>query len=429
MTSNKKRIRLSEIIGPAFYETHKLIDMGVIDEAVEAGGRASLKSSYVGTELVLQLLKHPDCHALVTRQVGDTMRDSVYAQILWAIDKLGLTAKFKCTQSPLQCTYTPTGQRILFRGLDDPQKIKSIKLPFGKYFKYVWFEELDEFAGEGEIENVLDSAIRGGRAALCVCTYNPPKSANNWVNKWAIDPGKSVFVHHSDYTMVPAAWLGPTFIKRAEELKARNPRAYEHTYLGIATGEGGAVFKALRIKPIAKEDRLRFELKPNIGMDFGYVDPNAIEKTYYEAGELRTLYIYEEVYQNEMTTKQIAAACKKIARHGELIRADNAAKQVIVDLRTDYGINITGVTKGKNSRQAGYDWLRDLDQIVIDPITCPNAAREFAAYEYARDKSGTLVERYPDGDDHSIDAVAYGNREHIYRSRRTSNVSGKGARR
>lgn len=429
MTSNKKRIRLSEIIGPAFYETHKLIDMGVIDEAVEAGGRASLKSSYVGTELVLQLLKHPDCHALVTRQVGDTMRDSVYAQILWAIDKLGLTTKFKCTQSPLQCTYTPTGQRILFRGLDDPQKIKSIKLPFGKYFKYVWFEELDEFAGEGEIENVLDSAIRGGKAALCVCTYNPPKSANNWVNKWAIDPGKSVFVHHSDYTMVPAAWLGPTFIKRAEELKVRNPRAYEHTYLGIATGEGGAVFKALRIKPIVKEDRLRFELKPNIGMDFGYVDPNAIEKTYYEAGELRTLYIYEEVYQNEMTTKQIAAACRKIARHGELIRADNAAKQVIVDLRTDYGINITGVTKGKNSRQAGYDWLRDLDQIVIDPITCPNAAREFAAYEYARDKSGALVERYPDGDDHSIDAVAYGNREHIYRSRRTSNVSGKGARR
>ena len=164
-------------------------------------------------------------------------------------------------------------------------------------------------------------------------------------------------------------------------------------------------------------------------MDFGYVDPNAIEKTYYEAGELRTLYIYEEVYQNEMTTRQIAAACKKIARHGELIRADNAAKQVIVDLRTDFGINITGVTKGKNSRQAGYDWLRDLDQIVIDPITCPNAAREFAAYEYARDKSGMLVERYPDGDDHSIDAVAYGNREHIYRSKRTSNVSGKGARR
>ena len=104
MTSNKKRVRLSDIIGPAFYETHKLIDMGVIDEAVESGGRASLKSSYVGTELVLQLLKHPDCHALVTRQVGDTMRDSVYAQILWAIDKLGLTTKFKCTPGSAFCS-------------------------------------------------------------------------------------------------------------------------------------------------------------------------------------------------------------------------------------------------------------------------------------------------------------------------------------
>ena len=218
-------------------------------------------------------------------------------------------------------------------------------------------------------------------------------------------------------------------MRRAEELKNRNPRAYEHTYLGVATGEGGAVFKALRIRPISAADRARFELKANIGMDFGYVDPNAIEKTYYEAGALRTLYIYEEFYQSEMTTRQIAAACKRIARRGELIRADNAAKQVIVDLRTDYGINITGVTKGKNSRRDGYDWLRDLDQIIIDPATCPNAAREFAAYEYGRDRNGALMECYPDGNDHSIDAVAYGNREHIYRSRRTKNRSGKGARR
>ena len=174
MTSNKKRIRLSEIIGPAFYETHKLIDMGVIDEAVEAGGRASLKSSYVGTELVLQLLKHPDCHALVTRQVGDTMRDSVYAQILWAIDKLGLTAKFKCTQSPLQCTYTPTGQRILFRGLDDPQKIKSIKLPFG-YIGILWFEEADQIkGGEDAVRNVQQSAAVSLALPLSASTLRLP---------------------------------------------------------------------------------------------------------------------------------------------------------------------------------------------------------------------------------------------------------------
>ena len=144
MTTSKNSgaaVSLKGVIGPAFYETHRLIRAGKIDEAVEKGGRASLKSSYVSVEVVLQLLRHPDCHALVTRQVADTMRDSVYAQILWAIDKLGLGEKFRCTQSPLQCVYLPTGQRILFRGLDDPQKIKSIKLPFG-YIGIVWFEDI-----------------------------------------------------------------------------------------------------------------------------------------------------------------------------------------------------------------------------------------------------------------------------------------------
>ena len=190
MTSNKKRVRLSDIIGPAFYETHKLIDMGVIDEAVESGGRASLKSSYVGTEVVLQLVKHPDCHALVTRQVGDTMRDSVYAQILWAIDKLGLTTKFKCTQSPLQCTYLPTGQRILFRGLDDPQKIKSIKLPFG-YIGILWFEEADQIkGGEDAVRNVQQSALRGGEFGLTFISFNPPAASRNWANRYAREERK-----------------------------------------------------------------------------------------------------------------------------------------------------------------------------------------------------------------------------------------------
>lgn len=393
------------------------------------GGRGSLKSSTASLGIMAGVERDERACALVLRKVGNTIRGSVYEQIQWAIDTLGCGEHWEATVSPMEMVNTRTGQRIVFRGLDEPRKLKSIKLPRGKYFRFVWFEELDEFAGEAEIDNVLDSAMRGGNAALNICTYNPPKSANNWVNKLAANPPASTYVHHGDYTMVPAEWLGPTFIRRAEELKARNPRAYEHTYKGVATGEGGAVFKALRVRPIGRADRLRFEIKPNIGMDFGYVDPNAIVKSYYEAGALRTLYIYEEFYQNEMSTRQIAAACRKIARHGELIRADNAAKQTVVDLREDYGVNITGVSKGKNSRQTGYDWLRDLDQIVIDPVTCPNAAREFAAYEYARDREGGMVERYPDGNDHTIDATAYGNREHIYASRRSRNRSGKGARR
>lgn len=421
--------RLEENMAACFAEVLKALRSGRYNKALLGGGRGSTKSSAISLIIASELELDERACALVLRKVGGTIRGSVFEQIQWAIDTLGVGDHWEATVSPMEFTNTRTGQKIVFRGLDEPKKIKSIKLRRRQYFKYVWFEELDEFSGEAEIENVLDSALRGGPGGMAICSYNPPKSANNWVNKLAANPPESCYTHHSDYTMVPPEWLGPTFIKRAEELKARNELAYRHTYLGECTGEGGAVFKNLRIRPISADDRRRFELKPNIGMDFGYVDPNAIVKSYYEAGELRTLYIYEEFYQNEMSTRQIAAACKRIARNGELIRADNAAKQTIIDLRGEYKVNITGISKGKNSRQAGYDWLRDLDQIVIDPKSCPNAAREFAAYEYGRDKDGQMIERYPDGNDHTIDTTAYGNREHIYRSRRTKNRSGKGARR
>lgn len=421
--------RMHENMARCFDEAAQAVESGMYSKALLGGGRGSTKSSAVSLMIVHGLERDERACALVLRKVGNTLRGSVFEQMLWAIETLGVADHWEATVSPMEIVNTRTGQKIVFRGLDEPRKIKSIKLKRRRYFRYVWFEELDEYDGEAEIDNVLDSALRGGPGGIALCSYNPPKSANNWVNKLAQNPPASCYVHHSDYTMVPAEWLGPTFIRRAQELKARNETAYRHTYLGECTGEGGAVFKNVKIKPIGMADRVRFELKPNIGMDFGYVDPNTIVKSYYEAGELRTLYIYEEFYQSEMTTKQIAAACRRIARHGELIRADNAAKQVIADLRAEHKINITGVAKGKNSRQTGYDWLRDLDQIVIDPVTCPNAAREFAAYEYARDKTGQMIERYPDGNDHTIDATAYGNREHIYRSRRTKNRSGKGARR
>lgn len=419
--------RLRENMAACFAPVLDAVRSGKYSKVLLDGGRGSTKSSAVSLMIVSELEQDERACALVLRKVGNTLRGSVYEQIGWAIDTLGVGDHWESTVSPMEFTNTRTNQKILFRGLDEPRKIKSIKLGRRKYFRIVWFEELDEYDGEGEIDNVLDSALRGGPDGVMIGTFNPPKSANNWCNKLKNNPPESMFTHHSDYTMVPPEWLGPVFLRRAEEMKARNERAYRHTYKGECTGDGGAVFKNLRIKPISAADRQRFELRPDIGMDFGYIDPNAIVKSFYEAGELRTLYIYEEFYQSELVTRQIAAGCRKIARNGELIYADNAAKQTVIDLRVEYGINITGVTKGPNSRQTGYDWMRDLDQIVIDPITCPNAAREFAAYEYARAKDGTPQDRYPDGDDHTIDATAYGNRRNIYRSTRKKNRSGKGA--
>lgn len=144
-------IYLKSIIAPSFYETHKAIKTGAVDEVVEKGGRGGAKSSYLSIELVLQLLLHPDCHAAVFRKVGNTLRTSVYAQVCWAIAELGLSDRFRCTVSPMECIYLATGQKIMFFGLDDPGKVKSIKVPFG-HIGIAWFEELDQYGGGGRGE-------------------------------------------------------------------------------------------------------------------------------------------------------------------------------------------------------------------------------------------------------------------------------------
>ena len=157
------QVRLKQIIPAVFWPVHRAISAGTVQEVVAKGGRGSGKSSYVSLELVYRLLRTPDCHAVVLRKVAGTLRNSVYNQILWAIDALGCGAYFRCTVSPMECTYLPTGQKILFFGLDDAGKLKSLKLPFGAV-GLCWFEELDQFDGPEEVRNVEQSLLRGCRA-------------------------------------------------------------------------------------------------------------------------------------------------------------------------------------------------------------------------------------------------------------------------
>ena len=382
--------------------------MGVIDEAVEAGGRASLKSSYVGTELVLQLLKHPDCHALVTRQVGDTMRDSVYAQILWAIDKLGLTTKFKCTQSPLQCTYTPTGQRILFRGLDDPQKIKSIKLPFG-YIGIVWFEEADQIkGGEEAVRNVQQSALRGGEYGLTFISFNPPAASRNWANRYARAERRGKFVHHSSYLQAPAEWLGPKFLAQAEYIKETQPTKYRHEYLGEAVGNGTQVFENLVLEPIDGKTIRSFD-RPLNGVDWGwYPDAWAYNRVQYDAAR-RTLYIYDELTRwrtANRDTAHLLLARGVGTETGGPLTADSAEPKSCGDYRAE-GLPCREAVKGPGSVNQSMKWLQSLAAICIDPKRCPDTAREFGEYEYEVGKDGQVLPGYPDADNHHIDAVRY----------------------
>ena len=179
-------VRLKEKIPGVFWPVHQAIRRGEVTEVVAKGGRGSGKSSYLSMELVWQLLRHPDCHAVVLRKVGGTLRNSVYNQIVWAIGELGCAGYFRCTVSPMECTYLPTGQKILFFGTDDPGKLKSLKLPFGAV-GICWFEELDQFDGPEEVRNVEQTVLRGGSWTLTLKSFNPPAMARSWANRYALE--------------------------------------------------------------------------------------------------------------------------------------------------------------------------------------------------------------------------------------------------
>lgn len=197
-------------------------------------------------------------NAAVFRKVGNTLRDSVYEQIEWAIDALGVSDLWESSKSPLQHIYKPTGQKIIYRGLDKAKKTKSIKVAKG-YIKYLWFEELDEFAGIEEIRTVQQSVLRGGSKFVVFKTFNPPISVNNWANKYVAEAREDSYRHKSNYTTVPAEWLGPQFYVDADYLKETNERAYKHEYLGIPVGLGTNIFELLEIRTITDEEIARQE--------------------------------------------------------------------------------------------------------------------------------------------------------------------------
>ncbi|MBQ9082812.1 MAG: PBSX family phage terminase large subunit [Clostridia bacterium] len=398
-------ISLKSIVAPSFYETHRAIKAGEVNEVVEKGGRGSAKSSFLSIELILQLLRHPECHAAVFRKVGNTLRTSVYAQVCWAIGALDLTKKFRCTVSPMECVYRPTGQKILFFGLDDPGKVKSIKAPFG-YIGIAWFEELDQYDGPEEIRNVEQSLFRGGSFSLALKSFNPPPMARNWANRYALEPKPGKRVHHSTYEAVPPDWLGPRFLDDAEHLKNTNVLAYRNEYLGEVVGSGRQVFDNLRIERIS-DDRVQQFDRLYSGVDWGWFpDPFAFNRMHYDAAR-KTLYIFDELTRRKTSNSETAALVKARIRPDEQVIADSAEEKSVSDFRA-FGLRCRGAEKGPGSVTYSMKWLQSLAVIVIDPERCPDTAREFSEYEYEADKkTGEILNEYPDINNHHIDAVRY----------------------
>ena len=395
---------------------------------VFAGGRGSTKSSFVGgIAIPLLIIQNPKIHAVCFRKIGNTIQNSIFAQVVWGIYQLGVESLFhipKTYATPI--TYLPTKQKIYFMGLDDPMKVKSIKPEFG-YIGITWFEELDQFAGENELRTVTQSTMRGGNTFWDFRTFNPPISKNNWANEYTEDcevfRQDSTLVVRNSYLDVPVEWLGQPFIDEAEELKAINERAYIHEYLGQAIGTGGDVFPNVedldmnQLVPIYNfEGKVEREVPMwttfdhiYSGIDWGFaLDPFHFSRMHFDRKKL-DLYIfceYRTIKARNAEVFNILYNEKKLISRNELVIADSAEPKSVADFRS-YGAFLRGAEKGPDSVRYSMKWLQGLRHIYIDKRKCPHTYREFTQYEYEQDRDGNFISAYPDADNHSIDAVRY----------------------
>nr|DAG84229.1 MAG TPA: large terminase [Caudoviricetes sp.]DAG85589.1 MAG TPA: large terminase [Caudoviricetes sp.] len=400
-------INLTDVIAPSFYDVHWDILDGKHTYYDLYGGRGSTKSSFMSVEIILGMMQDEKdgvfSNSAVFRKVGNTLRESVFEQIAWAIDALGANDLWASSVSPMQYVYKPTGQKIIFRGLDKAKKTKSIKTSRG-YFKYLWFEELDEFAGIEEIRTVQQSVLRGGSKFVVFKSFNPPISRSNWANVYVNEPREDSCRHKSDYTTVPEEWLGEQFIADAEHLKATNPRAYEHEYMGNPVGLGTNIFDMLDVRTITDEEISRME-RIYQGQDWGwYPDPKAfIRAAYIHSTE--TIYLLDELGGCKIRNSQMAEDIKEKGYDDYEIRCGADEQESIVDFR-DAGLPARQANVGPGSVKYTFEWLQ-CRTIVIDPARTPRAYKEIIEYEHEVDSNGEVIADYPDHNNHWIDALRY----------------------
>lgn len=420
-----------DVIGKSFYRAWNdfyhgwYIDpvLGKTDlrEQVFAGGRGSLKSSAASVFIVLGMERDAKeaafhkmagdsnwksylTHCVAFRKIAADLSTSIYAQFEWAINKLNLQDKYALTKSPLRIVRLGTNQTIYFRGLDDPTKVKSIKSPFG-YFKYLIFEEADQFDGMEEIRNVRQSVLRGGHKFQTFMVYNPPETSAHWLNhEMSLDvPGRVVY--RSNYLTVPRSWLSENFFIEADILRKTNYRAYAHEYLGEITGNGGSVFPNVKKLRMTDEMISQFSNR-RFGVDWGFaIDPACWIAIHYDKTR-RSIYIYDEIYGTGMTNPEFAAKIKQKDMGFSYLMCDSAEPKSIAEFE-GLGINALPAQKGPDSVRFSTKWLQGLINIYIDPDRCPNTFREFTQYEYQKNKSGMFISRFPDLNNHGIDATRY----------------------
>lgn len=405
-----KNIYLSDFTIPKFAKLINPILDNEVHEVLLTGGRGSIKSSFFSLIIPFGMMedyhaKGQKTHAVVLRQVGNTLRKTVFNQLEWGLIKLGVKDDWECTTSPMKMVYKPSGQEIVFSGCDDPLKLKATKFTEG-YCKYGWFEEFDQFESMKAVRNVCQSIFRGGEGVLLM-SMNPPPINEHWANREALIEKKGRIHEHSTYLEVPYDWLGKTFHIMADDLKDRNKKAYDNEYLGIVTGIGGNIFKNVNSVTITDDIVLSYDFTRH-GLDFGFtIDPTAYNEFMFSADK-REINAFFELHEYGLGTGALCSLLRKRVNRFKLIKADSQESRTINTMQTEYGINVIGCKKGQDSVRHGVEWLADLRAINIDRKRCPETYFEFISYSFEKDKNGKWIKQYPDKDNHHIDSIRYG---------------------
>lgn len=372
---------------------------------VVKGSRGSKKSKTTALWYILNMMKYPDANTLVIRRYERTLRDSCFADLKWAIHKLGFSHLWRSTVSPLEITYLPTGQKILFRGLDDGQKITSITVEKG-VLCWVWCEEAYQIDSEDDF-NKLDMSIRGavpeGLFKQVTLTFNP-WNESTWLKKRFFDVDRpDTFRLTTTYQC--NEWLDANDLALFEDMRLRNPRRYRVEGLGEWGISTGLIYERVEQRPLDKQvvlaDR---KLRPFHGVDFGFTDPTAYVGGFIDQ-ENKKIYITQELYRRGITNQQLIECLKDMGLKREEIYCDSAEPKSIEELRTG-GINARPALKGTDSVLYGIQKLQNFD-IIVD-VHCPETWREICSYSWQEDRQGKQTDKPNHNFSHCMDALRYG---------------------
>ena len=392
------RVSLPDVIGrgyASFWNSRKRY-------VVCKGSRGSKKSKTAALWHIYHMMKYPLSNTLVIRKTERTLRNSCYSDLLWAAERLKVSHLWKGTINPLELTYIPTGQKIIFRGLDDPLKITSVSVPTG-YICFLWIEEAYEIMRESDFD-MMDESVRGelpeGYFKRITLTFNPWNDRHWLKSRFFDSPSDNVLSMTTTYKI--NEWLDESDIKLFEDMKVRNPRRYQVAGLGNWGVIDGLIYENWKEEPFTLSE-IR-DAESVAGLDFGYTnDPTAFFMGFLDM-KAKRLYVWDEMYEKGLSNRRIYERIAELGYSKERITADSAEPKSIDELK-GYGLRATGAKKGKDSILNGIQWIQDLE-IVIHP-RCVNFLTEISSYTWKEDKFGKKLNEPIDEFNHLMDAMRY----------------------